>query len=108
LKEQHYLRQIAKLEENLKEDGSLRQERYDKTMESLRNRHKLVLDQKEDEISDLSLKLSEKTEHADKYRLEKDSLRDQHDKLKDCLRDLKEESAAKFDRQQKKSGESDF
>lgn len=67
----------------------MRQERYEKTLESLRAKHKLVLDQKEDEISDLSLKLSEKSEAADKYRMEKETFRDQHDRLKDSLRDLK-------------------
>ena len=52
-------------------------------MDSLRSKHKTTLEQKEDEISDLRLKLSDHKEEADKYRNERDSLRKETDKLHD-------------------------
>jgi hypothetical protein len=52
-------------------------------MESLRMKHKNTLDSKEDEISDLRLKLSDIKEENDKHRIERDSLRMEVDKLKD-------------------------
>lgn len=97
LKEQQYLRQIARLEERLKEEGSERQERHDKLIESLRLKQKSALDQRDDEISDLRLKLSDAKEASDKHRVERDSLRNEVEKLYDQLRSLKEESAHRFD-----------
>lgn len=83
LKEQQYLRQIARLEERIKEEASERQERQDKIVESLRLKHKSMLDTKDDEISDLRLKHSDAREAADKHRVERDSLRTELDKLYD-------------------------
>lgn len=81
LKEQHYLRQIARLEERLKEDGQERQERHEKVVESLRMKHKSSIDQRDDEISDLRLKLSDVKELCDKHRVERDGLRQELDKI---------------------------
>lgn len=83
------MRQISKLEEQIKEDASLRQERYEVTLQSLRAKHKLVLDQKEDDFSEVQIKLSEATEKKEKLQIERDSLRDELDKLKESIRDLK-------------------
>jgi len=94
LKESHYMRQISKLEEQLKEDASLRQERYEVTLQSLRAKQKLVLDQKEDELAEVQTKLNEATEKREKLQIERDSLRDELDKLKDSIRDLKQNSQA--------------
>jgi len=69
LKEQHYMRQISKLEEQLKEDAALRQERYEVTLQSLRAKHKLVLDQKEDELAEVQTKLNEATERERSSKL---------------------------------------
>lgn len=52
-------------------------------IESLRMKQKNILDTKDDEISDLRLKLSDAKELSDKYRIEKESLRNELDKLHD-------------------------
>lgn len=88
------MRQISKLEEQLKEDAALRQERYEVTLQSLRAKHKLVLDQKEDELAEVQTKLNEATEKREKLQIERDSLRDELEKLKDSIRDLKQNSQA--------------
>lgn len=44
LKEQQYLRQIARLEERIKNEGQEKSERQDKIVESLRLKHKSILD----------------------------------------------------------------
>lgn len=44
-------------------------------MDSLRLKHKSTLDQRDDDISDLRLKLSDARDAGDKIRVERDSLR---------------------------------
>jgi chromosome segregation ATPase len=97
LKEQQYLRQIARLEERVKTEGQERQERHDKIVESLRLKHKSSLDQRDDEISDLRLKLSDAKEKADRHRMERDSLRNELNKLHDQVRTLKDEASMKYE-----------
>ena len=46
-------------------------------------KHKTIIDQKEDEISDLRLKLSDAKELGDRFRIEKDSYRNELDKVLD-------------------------
>ena len=83
LKEQQYLRQIARLEDRLKEESTSRQDRHEKLLESLRLKHKSTVDTLNDEISDLRLKLSDAKEAADKHRVERDSARTEVDKMQD-------------------------
>ena len=52
-------------------------------MESLRAKHKNLIDQKDDEISDLRLKLSDAKEASDRYRIEKEGYRNELDKVLD-------------------------
>lgn len=60
-------------------------------------KHKSMLDQREDEISDLRLKLSDAKESSDKHRVERDSLRHELDKLYDQLRSLKDDASTKYE-----------
>lgn len=101
LKEQQYLRQIARLEERIKSEGQDRQERSDRIIESLRQKQKTLLENKEDEISDLRIKFADARDLAEKNQNEKDSLRREVEKLYDQVRGLKEESASKFDQYSK-------
>ncbi len=71
------------MEERIKEEGQERQERHEKIVESLRLKHKSITEQKEDEISDLRIKLSDAKELSDKYRVERDSNRNEIDKIRD-------------------------
>lgn len=101
LKEQQYLRQIARLEERIKSEAQDRQERSDRIIESLRQKQKTLLENKEDEISDLRIKFADARDLAEKNQNEKDSLRREVEKLYDQVRGLKEESASKFDQYSK-------
>ncbi len=70
-------------------------------------KQKCALDQRDDEISDLRLKLSDSKEASDKYRVERDSLRKEVEKLYDQLRALKEESAHRFETYNKQINQSE-
>ena len=97
LKETQYLRQIQRLEERVKTEAQERQERHDKIMDSIRLKHKSTLDQRDDEISDLRLKLSDAKEACDRFRVERDSLRIELDKIHEQLRSLKDDQSQKYD-----------
>ena len=71
------------MEDRIKEEGTERQERHEKIVESLRLKHKSSVDQRDDEISDIRLKLSDAKEASDKYLVERDSLRNEIEKLYD-------------------------
>lgn len=59
LKESQYLRQISRLEESIKTEASERKERHDRLIEALREKHRVVLDSRNDEITELKIKLSD-------------------------------------------------
>ena len=52
-------------------------------MESLRLKHKTLLEQKSDELADLSRKLSDANEMSERHRMDRDSLREEVAKLQD-------------------------
>jgi len=66
-------------------------------LESLRLKHKSTVDNLNDDISDLRLKLSDAKEAADKHRVERDSARKEADKMQDQLRALKEEAGQRYE-----------
>lgn len=59
LKEAQYLRQIERLENSLVTEAKERKERHDKLIEALRDKHKNLIESREDEITELKLKLSD-------------------------------------------------
>ena len=59
LKEQQYLTKVARLEDQLKKEAAERQERHERVTESLRQKHATLMEQKSEEIADLSRKLSD-------------------------------------------------
>ena len=81
----------------MKTEAQERQERHDKIMDSIRLKHKSTLDQRDDEISDLRLKLSDAKEACDRFRVERDSLRIELDKIHEQLRSLKDDQSQKYD-----------
>jgi hypothetical protein len=83
LKEQQYLTRISRLEEQLKLESNERQERHDRVVESLRQKHRTMLEQKHDEISNISRQLSDATEKAERCRMDRDSGREELAKLKE-------------------------
>jgi hypothetical protein len=59
LKEAQYLRQIARLEETLETEAKERKTRHERLLESLREKHRSVVDSKDDEICELKVKLGD-------------------------------------------------
>jgi hypothetical protein len=80
------LRQISRLEDRLKSELEERVDRHDKLLESLRQKHKMMLEQKEDEISELTLKLAEEREKKERLEHIKDRLQKESDKIHDTIR----------------------
>lgn len=66
LKETQYLRQIERLEEQIKDEAKERKERHDRLIEALREKQKALLDSRNDEISDLKSKVSDLTDAKDR------------------------------------------
>ena len=66
-------------------------------MESLRLKHKTILEQKCDELADLSRKLSDANENAERHRMDRDSLREEVTKLQDQWRSFKEDTSIKYE-----------
>ena len=62
LKEQQYLTKVGRLEDQLKKEAAERQERHERVTESLRQKHATLMEQKSEEIADLSRKLSDAIE----------------------------------------------
>lgn len=74
LKEQQYLRQISRLEDTIKEVSVEKKQRYDSLIEALREKHRAVLDSRNDEITELKIKLSDALDLQEKQKVERDSL----------------------------------
>ena len=74
MKEAQYLRQIARLEETLEQEAKDRKERHDRLIESLREKNRAIIDGKDDEITELKIRLADSEEQEDKLRAERDSL----------------------------------
>lgn len=72
---------VSRLEEQLNREAKDHQERHERVVESLRLKHKTILDQKCDELADFSRKLSDANENAERHRMDRDSLREEVTKL---------------------------
>lgn len=66
LKEATYLRQITRLEETLTQEGKDRKERHDRLIEALREKQKAILESRDDEITELKIRLSDALDQQDK------------------------------------------
>lgn len=97
LKEQQYLTRVSRLEEQLSREAKDHQERHERVVESLRQKHKTSLEQKSDEVADLSRKLSDAHEKAERTRMDRDSLREEVAKLQDQWRSFKEDTSLKYE-----------
>lgn len=59
LKEASYLRQITRLEDQIKEEATERKERHDRLIEALREKQQAILDSRNDEITEYKLKYAD-------------------------------------------------
>ena len=83
LKEDQYLRQIQRLEDTLTQEGKDRKERHDRLIEALREKQRAILDSRDDEITELKIKLGDALDQQEKQKVERDSLQQQLDKMID-------------------------
>jgi len=97
LKETQYLRQISRLEDSIKQEAIDRKERHDRLIEALREKQRTVLDSRNDEITELKIKLSDALDSMEKQKVERDSLQKQLDKMLDQWRNFKEDANQKYE-----------
>ena len=88
---------MTRLEEQLSKEAKEHQERHERVVDSLRQKHKTLLDQKSDELSDLQRKLNDAVEVAERNRMDRDSLREEVNKLQDQWRSFKEDTSMKYE-----------
>lgn len=70
LKEGQYLRQIERLEETLNTESKERKQRHDQLIEALREKQRAILDSRDDEITELKIKLSDALDTQEKQKVE--------------------------------------
>ena len=88
---------VGRLEDQLKKEASDRMERHERVTESLRAKHGTLMEQKNDEVGDLSRKLSDAIEQGERNRMDRDSLREEVNKLQDQWRSFKEDTSMKYE-----------
>jgi uncharacterized protein YecT (DUF1311 family) len=62
------------LEDTIKTESTERKERHDRLIEALREKQRAVLDSRDDEITELKIKLSDALEQQERHTVERDSL----------------------------------
>ena len=108
LKEAQYLRQISRLEDTLTQESKDRKERHDRLISALREKQRAILDSRDDEITDLRIKLSDALDSLEKQKVERDSLQTQLDKMLDQWRNFKEEATQKYEQYSKQINQSEM
>ena len=97
LKEAQYLRQIERLEETLKQENADRKERHDRLIEALREKQRAVLDSRDDEITELKIRLSDAVDLQERHKIERESLEKQLDGMMGEWRNFKEDANQKYE-----------
>lgn len=62
------------MEDTIKTESAERKERHDRLIEALREKQRAVLDSRDDEITELKIKLSDAVEQQERHTVERDSL----------------------------------
>jgi len=75
---------------------------------ALREKQKAVVDSRDDEITELKIKLSDALDHQDKQKVERDSLQKQLDKMLDQWRNFKEEANQKYEQYSKQINQAEM
>lgn len=97
LKEQQYLTKITRLEDLNRQEANDRQERHDRVIDALRHKHKNIIEQKVDEISNLNRLLGDANDKAERCRMELDSKTNELNKLHEQLRSFKDDTSNKYE-----------
>lgn len=58
----------------MKEEAIERKERHDRLLQAIREKHQVVLDSRNDEITELKMRLADSQDSQDKLKIECDSL----------------------------------
>lgn len=93
LKEQQYLQTISSLESELSSVTKSQTDRSQKLIDALRQKHKTMIEQKSDEVSEMSAKLSDAVDSLERMTSERDSLKVESGKLSEQWRSFKTETS---------------
>jgi len=74
LKEAQYLRQIERLEDTITTEAKERKERHDRLLEAIREKQKAIVESRDDEITELRLKLGDALDTQERLKVENESL----------------------------------
>ena len=97
LKEQQYISKINKLEEENRADAREREDKYNSLLENLKTKQKIVLDERDREITDLNKRYSDYYTQNEKNKSDNDRLRSEIAKLEKALRESQQEVDKKFE-----------
>lgn len=76
----------------LQSEAKERKERHEKLIEALRDKHKNVLESRDDEITELKIKLSDSLDSKELLRVENESLQKEINKMLEQWKNFREES----------------
>ena len=77
----------------MNEEANERKNRHEKLIEALREKHRAVLDSRDDEITELKIRLADADESRERIRIDCESLKKQLEKMLDQWRNFKEEAS---------------
>ena len=97
LKEAQYLREIERRETMLTEEAKRRQERHERVLEAVRESHRATVESRDDEITELKLKLGDALDGQERLKVESESLQRQLDKVLEQWKSFKEDANAKYE-----------
>jgi len=96
------------LEDTIKTESAERKERHDRLIEALREKQRAVLDSRDDEITELKIKLSDALDQQERHTVERDSLQKQLDEMIDQWRNFKEEANQKYEQYSKRINQAEM
>jgi len=77
-------------------------------IEALREKQRAILDSRDDEITELKIKLSDALDTQEKQKVERDSLQKQLDRMIDQWRNFKEEANQKYEQYSKQINQAEL
>ena len=77
-------------------------------IEALREKQRAILDSRDDEITELKIKLSDALDTQEKQKVECDSLQKQLDRMIDQWRNFKEEAQQNYEQYSKRIGQAEL
>lgn len=76
----------------LQSEAKERKDRHEKLIEALRDKHKTIVESRDDEITELKIKLSDSLDLKESLRVENESLQKEINKMLEQWKNFREES----------------